>query len=130
GIGALFRGEGRSRGAPSYAPMGAQLVVVGHDAIELGLQLLLGLGRILFGQEALQGLVEAFDLATGLRVVGPRVFRGDAQRQQLELHGTGCGSTHGLRPAARWACPSAGASRSGTGPCPQEISVLDVSPMS
>jgi hypothetical protein len=49
----------------------AGVVVVGGEAAELGLELFLGSGGVLPGEELFQGLVEAPGLAAGLRVVGP-----------------------------------------------------------
>jgi hypothetical protein len=46
-------------------------VVVPAKAVELADQLLLGLGRVLGGQVLFLRLVETFDLATGLGVIGP-----------------------------------------------------------
>jgi hypothetical protein len=39
----------------------------------------------LLGKETLQGLMEALNLAAGLRVMGPRVLGVDAQNEQLRL---------------------------------------------
>ena len=47
--------------------------------VELGLQVVQGGGGGLSGEPALQGLVEAFDLALGLRMAGMAVLLGDAQ---------------------------------------------------
>ena len=48
--------------------MGADLVVVGGEAVELGPELVCGGGRVLAGQVFLEGLGEALDLAAGLGV--------------------------------------------------------------
>lgn len=55
----------------SDTPMGPKLVVVTDEAVELGLQLLLGGRGVLAGQVLLQRLVEALHLAAGLGVIGP-----------------------------------------------------------
>ena len=74
--------------------MGADGVVVAAEPVELGLQGGDGGGSALVGQPLLEGLVEAFDLAAGLGVVGAGVLVVDAQGEQLELDGAGsrCGS--------------------------------------
>ena len=61
------------------ARWGSKLVVDALEAVELGLQVVQGGGGGLSGEPALQGLVETFDLALGLRMVGMAVFLGDAQ---------------------------------------------------
>lgn len=43
------------------------------------------IGGGLLGQPLLECLVEAFDLAAGLGVVGPGVLDGDAQGQEFEF---------------------------------------------
>jgi hypothetical protein len=68
-----------------FTAMGADLVVIGDEAIDLALELLDRFGARLFAQELLLRLMEALDLATGLRVIGARVFVGDAQVKQLGL---------------------------------------------
>ena len=50
--------------------MRSLLVVVLTEAVELGLQVGQGAGGGLLAEVALEGLVEAFDLAAGLGVVG------------------------------------------------------------
>ena len=60
-------------------PVGPVLVVDALEAVELGLQLGEGGGGGLSGEPALQGLVEAFDLALGLRMAGMAVLLGDAE---------------------------------------------------
>ena len=52
----------------------SMLVVVAAEAVELELQECSGDGGWLFGQEPLEGLVEALDLAAGLGVVGRGVL--------------------------------------------------------
>jgi hypothetical protein len=56
------------------------MVVVAGELVELGLQLGHGCGPGLLAQPAFEGLVEAFDLAAGLRVVGAGVPVGDRHR--------------------------------------------------
>jgi hypothetical protein len=53
----------------------------------LGPELVEGGCRWLLGQPAFEGLVEAFDLAAGLGVIGTGVLVGDAQADQLQLDG-------------------------------------------
>ena len=65
--------------------MGTDVVVVGDEAVDGPLELLLGLEALLGGQELLQGLVEALDLAAGLGMVGPGVLDRDAEGEQLVL---------------------------------------------
>jgi hypothetical protein len=59
--------------------------VVGLEGVELGLELLDGGRAGVAGQPFLEGLVEAFDLAAGLRVIRPGVAHGDAQGGQGDL---------------------------------------------
>ena len=59
--------------------MRAAFVVVGPECVELLLQLGDGRGGCLSGQPSLEGLVEPFDLALGLRVVGCAVLLADVQ---------------------------------------------------
>jgi hypothetical protein len=65
--------------------VGAGVVVVGGEGVELGLELFLGGGGVLMGEVFLQGLVEALDLAAGLGVVGAGVLGADAQGQQFQF---------------------------------------------
>jgi hypothetical protein len=90
-------GVGRCRGEPLQRPVGSKLVIDALEAVELGLQLLQGGGGGLSGEPALQGLVEAFDLALGLRMVGMAVLLGDAQagEQVLEVVAA-AGETRGV----------------------------------
>jgi hypothetical protein len=63
-------GESLRRRAPADGPMGPDGVVVGPEAVELGLELGQG-GRLgLAGQVLSEGLVEALDLAAGLGLTG------------------------------------------------------------
>ena len=89
GVGLFAGGEGGGRSAAADGPVRAGLVVVGGEAVELGLELFFGVGGVLLGEVFLQGLVEAFDLAAGLRVVGPGVLGADAQAEQLDLQRAG-----------------------------------------
>ncbi len=70
---------------PVECSMGSSGVVVLAKRVELKLELGDGVCRRLLVQEALDGLVEALDLAAGLRVVGRGVFEDDAQALQLKL---------------------------------------------
>jgi hypothetical protein len=72
-------GVGHRRGEPLQRPVGSKLVVDALEAVELGLQVGQSGGGGLSGEPALQGLVEALDLALGLRMVGMAVLLGDAQ---------------------------------------------------
>jgi len=54
-------------GAPAERPVRADGVVVDAEPVELGLQLGDGRRPVLLGEPLLQGLVEALDLAAGLR---------------------------------------------------------------
>jgi hypothetical protein len=58
-------------------------VVVGGELVELGLQAADSDGGVLSGEPFFQGLVEALDLAAGLRVVGPGMAVGDSQGGEL-----------------------------------------------
>ena len=72
-------GVGDRGGEPLQCPVGSKLVVDALEAVELGLQLDDGGGGGLGGEPALQGLVEAFDLALGLRMVRMAVVLRDAE---------------------------------------------------
>jgi hypothetical protein len=65
--------------------MGAVLVVVGAEGIELSLEDRQGCCRRLLGEELLLGLVEALDLAARLGVVRRGVFGDDAEALELGL---------------------------------------------
>jgi hypothetical protein len=60
-------------------------VVVVAKGVELDLELGDRGRRGLLGEEALEGLVEAFDLAAGLGMVGGGVFEGDAEALEFQL---------------------------------------------
>jgi hypothetical protein len=60
-------------------------VVVVTKRVELKLELGEGASWRLLAQKALDGLVEALDLATGLWVVWRRVFDDDTQALELQL---------------------------------------------
>ena len=64
--------------------MGALLVVVLAELIELALALGEGPGGWSGGEPALQGLVEAFGLALGLGVAGSPVLLADAEDREDE----------------------------------------------
>ena len=65
--------------------MRADGVVVAGEGVQLGLQDRDGGGGWLTGQPFLEGLVESFDLAAGLRVVGAGVPEADVQGGQFDL---------------------------------------------
>ncbi len=85
GLGAS--GEGLSRRAPTEGSVGPDLVELGPEPVELALEFGDASRPVLFGEPLLQGLVETFDLPTGLGVIGPGVLVGDAEGDQLELDG-------------------------------------------
>jgi len=74
-------------GAAADGPVRAAGVVVGGEGIQLGLQPGGGGGGVLAGEPVLEGLVQAFDLPAGLRVVGAAVAEGDPQRGEFALKG-------------------------------------------
>jgi hypothetical protein len=57
---------------------------IGHEAIELTLELLFGLCGLLLRQVLLHGLVESFYFSAGLGAVRPRVLREEAEREELD----------------------------------------------
>jgi len=65
--------------------VGALLVVVAPEGVELGLELAQGPGPGLGSKPLLQGPVEAFDLPAGLRVVRGGVLLLDPESGQLGL---------------------------------------------
>lgn len=62
--------EGGGWGLAGQGSVGAAGVVVEAESVELGLELDQGGSRGLLGEEALEGLVEAFDLPAGLGLSG------------------------------------------------------------
>jgi hypothetical protein len=83
GVGLEAGIEGDQGGAAVKGPMGPVVVVKGTEAVGLELELGEGARGWLAGQEALEGLVEAFDLAAGLGVVGGGMLGEDAEGLQL-----------------------------------------------
>jgi hypothetical protein len=69
------------------APGGTDGVVVAAEPVQLPLEFLHGGGGWLRGEPLLLGLVEALDLAAGLRVVGPGVVEEDPSLAELDLEG-------------------------------------------
>ena len=69
--------------------MGAPVVVVVFEVVELPLEPSQVLGRRAGGEPAFEGLVEAFDLALGLGVVGAAVALLDAVLEQRDLEAVG-----------------------------------------
>ena len=63
--------------------MRSLLVIDGAEGIELELQMSNRLGGRLFGEKELQSLVEAFDLAAGLGVIGRGVNALNAEAVEL-----------------------------------------------
>jgi hypothetical protein len=80
-------GEGGGGGAAAQRAVRADGVVVAGEGVELVLQGGDVAGGGLAGEPFLQGLVEALDLAAGLRVVGAGVPEADVQGGQLDLQG-------------------------------------------
>jgi hypothetical protein len=70
-------------GAAADGSVGPGGVVAGGELVELGLQAADGGGQVVAGEPFLQGLVEALDLAAGLRVVGAAVTEPDPERGGL-----------------------------------------------
>src|SRR5207344_3609338 len=81
-------------------PVRSHLVVVGDEPIDLGLELGDRADGWLTGQERLHRLVEALDLAAGLRMVGTGVAELDPEREQLGLHHVGSSPVPGRVDAA------------------------------
>jgi hypothetical protein len=73
-------------------PVRADGVVVVGEPVQLRLQAGDGVGGFLFGQPLLLGLVEAFDLAAGLRVVGAGVGVADPEQAEVDLDGDPAGA--------------------------------------
>ena len=92
-----FRGGliGVGRGCPVVGAVGAVLVVVVPEPVESGLQIGQGAGGRLLSEPAFQGLVEAFDLALGLRVPGVPVLLRDAQERQEVFEGVAAAAEAG-----------------------------------
>jgi hypothetical protein len=66
------------RGAPVQSPVGTLVVVYLPELVQLLVEIFQRMGARLAGHPFLQGLVEAFDFALGLRVPGVAVLLGDA----------------------------------------------------
>ena len=79
GDGAGAGGPGAGGGAAVDAAVWALLVVVVAELVELGLQGGEGGRGVLAGEPVLQRLMQPFDLAAGLWVVGLGVGQGDAE---------------------------------------------------
>src|SRR6267143_6320049 len=77
--------EDSERGLPLERSVWPSRVVVVAKRVKLKLELGEGAGRRLLTEKALDGLVEALDLAAGLRVIRRGVFEVDAQALQLEF---------------------------------------------
>jgi hypothetical protein len=78
-------GIGLGRGGDVERTVGPGLVVDAGEGVQLGLQLGESGGGGLRGEPALQGLVEAFDLALGLGMAGMAIFLGDAETGEQVL---------------------------------------------
>ena len=76
---------GLDRGAPAKGAVGPLGVVVQPELVQLGLQLGHGAGPRLGREPLLLGLMERFDLAAGLRVVGAGVVEPDTEDAELDL---------------------------------------------
>jgi hypothetical protein len=74
---------GLGGGVAADGPVWPDVVVVVTEGVQLPLQFGGGACAGLGGQPLLLGLVEAFDLAAGLRVVGPGVAEDDAAGVQV-----------------------------------------------
>ena len=74
------RGVGLRGGGPAEGPVWSAGVVGLGELVELGLETDKAGGGGLSGEPPFQSLVEAFDLALGLRVVGVAVLLLDAER--------------------------------------------------
>jgi hypothetical protein len=85
GLGLDARAVGLRRRPALKRAVRAPLVVVGDEALDLCLQPRQRVRLTLRRQVLLERLVEALDLAAGLRVVGARVLLEDAERDQLGL---------------------------------------------
>lgn len=72
---------GVARGCPVVAAVGAVFVVVVAESIQLVLEFLNRGGCGSGSEPAFQGLVEAFDLALGLRAAGGSVLLAGAQER-------------------------------------------------
>lgn len=81
GLGCGCVGAGRCSSV--QGAVGSFVVVDMPELFQLFVQVRQGMGARLTRQPFLQGLVEAFDLALGLRVVRGAVFLGDAQGVEL-----------------------------------------------
>ena len=77
--------ESLQRRAAVKSSMWSLLVIDGAESVELELEVGNRFGRSLSGEEELQGLVEAFDLAAGLGVIGRGVNATDAEAVELGL---------------------------------------------
>jgi hypothetical protein len=77
------RVEGLERRAATKGAMRSQLVIDGAEGIELELEMSNRVGGRLLGEKELQSLVEAFDLAAGLGVIGRGVNTLDAEAVEL-----------------------------------------------
>lgn len=73
-------------GAAADSAMRAVVVVVGDEPVDLSLEFDEVDGGVLFGEIALEGLMEAFDLAAGLGVIGPGVLVGHAEGLEEGFH--------------------------------------------
>jgi len=71
--------EGFGGGVSLQCPVRALGVVVAGEAVQLGLEGFDRGGGFLFGEPFLLGLVEPFDLAAGLGVVGAGVVKADPE---------------------------------------------------
>jgi hypothetical protein len=65
--------------------VGSHGVVVAAEPVQLSLQVVQSVGWWRGGQPLLLGLVEAFDLAAGLRVVGPAVVELHPEQVEFDL---------------------------------------------
>ena len=88
GAGLEARVEGVQGRVAVQSAMGADLVVVRAEGVELSLMDRQRGGRSLLGEVLLEGLVEALDLAAGLGVIGRGVFGEDAEALEFGSRST------------------------------------------
>ena len=86
-------GVGRRWCAATDRSVGSNVVVVAAEPVELAVQAGDGACGWLGGEPLLLGLLEAFDLAAGLGVVGAGVVEADTEAAELDLEGDAAAAT-------------------------------------